>query len=331
LYHAHGSAKGRLSKDVLLEFLDMVRTLRVIFLNERGLRAGWRLAIFIGMVSVLASAAHFIVKQAGQGNSSPAMPSGFSAPVLTTVGEVVLFLVLLFLCWIMSRIERQNVGAYGLPLRRAAWSRFWTGYLLWGFLPLSILLLIMRGLHVFYFGSIARPGANIFIWGLLWGLAFLMVGFFEEFFFRGYPLHTLAEGIGFWPAAIIMALIFARAHMGNGGETRIGVIATGFFALFAAATLRRTGDLWLAAGAHSGWDWSQSFLYGVPDSGLQTPGHLLNPHISTTAPAWLTGGTVGPEGSVLTLILWALMFCGFLWLYRRRSTPILTVAGLPQT
>jgi hypothetical protein len=309
----------------------MERALRLIFFNERGLRAGWRLTIFVAMIWALVASAQLIIKQAGRGSSPPAMPSGYSAPVLTTVSELLLFLVLLFLCWIMSRIERQNVGAYGLPLRRAAWSRFWTGYLLWGFLPLSILLLVMRGLHVFYFGSITRPGASILVWGLLWASSFLMVGFFEEFFFRGYPLRTLADGIGFWPAAIIMALVFARAHMGNGGETRVGVIATGLFALFAAATLRRTGDLWLAVGAHAGWDWSQSFFYGVPDSGLQTPGHLLNPHISTTAPAWLTGGTVGPEGSVLTLILWGLMFFGFLWFYRHRSMSVLVVTPLPES
>jgi hypothetical protein len=106
--------------------------------------------------------------------------------------------------------------------------------------------------------------------------------------------------------------------MGNAGESRIGVIATGVFALFASVTLWRTGDLWLAVGAHAGWDWGQSFFYGVPDSGLIVPGHLFNPTLSKTAPAWLSGGTVGPEGSVLTLALWVLMFAGFLLFYPKR-------------
>jgi hypothetical protein len=42
---------------------------------------------------------------------------------------------------------------------------------------------------------------------------------------------------------------------------------------------------------------------------------LLNPRIAD-APAWLTGGTVGPEGSILTLILWALLTLAFLALYK---------------
>jgi hypothetical protein len=62
----------------------------------------------------------------------------------------------------------------------------------------------------------------------------------------------------------------------------------------------------------------------VNDSGFQAPGHLLNPHIGAGAD-WLTGGTVGPEGSVVTLILWALMAVIFLVVYRKRSEPALLI------
>jgi membrane protease YdiL (CAAX protease family) len=286
-----------------------------IFYNDRGLRAGWRLLIFVAMLALLAFFTQEIVRRLGPG-AGPRMPTGYLVPVIFSFSELIPFLVVLFLCWIMSRIEGRKVGAYGLPLRRTAFSRFWTGYVFWGFLPLSILLLIMRGLSVFYFGNLALHGGQILIWAVLWGLMFLMVGLFEEFLFRGYALHTLAEGIGFWPAAIIITAVFARAHMGNSGETHVGVIATGFFALFAAATLWRTGNLWLAVGAHAGWDWGQTFFYGVNDSGLHAPGHLFNSH--PAGPDWLSGGSVGPEGSALTLILWGLMMVVFLLLYRKK-------------
>ena len=221
------------------------------------------------------------------------------------------------------------MGVYGLPLQRSALSAFVRGYFLWGFLPLSFVLLLLRAIHVFYFGDISALSAKIFGWGFLWFIVFLFVGFFEEYSFRGYFLYTLADGIGFWPAAMIQAMLFARVHMGNSGETRIGIIATAFFAVFAAATLWRTGNLWLAVGAHAGWDWGQSFFFGVNDSGFQAPGHLFNPHVSH-GPDWLTGGSVGPEGSVVTLILWALMAVVFLWLYRKRSEPALVITEAPK-
>jgi membrane protease YdiL (CAAX protease family) len=298
--------------------------LNFIFYNDRGLRAGWRLLIYFGMIFFLVLGAQLLVKRLGSGRSKGAPSSEFAHAIMQAIGELALFLVLLFLAWIMSKIERRNVGVYGLPLQASAISRFVHGYFLWGFLPLALLLLVLRGLHVFYFGTISPLSAQILGWGALWFFVFLLVGFFEEFSFRGYFLYTLADGIGFWPAAIIQAILFARVHMGNGGETRIGIIATGVFALFATATLWRTGNLWLAVGAHAGWDWGQSFFFGVNDSGFQAPGHLFNPHL-VQGPDWLTGGSVGPEGSVLTLIFWVLMTVFFLWLYRKRREPALVI------
>jgi uncharacterized protein len=298
--------------------------LSYIFYNDRGLRAGWRLLIYFGMIFVLVLGVQLLAKRLSSGHAKGAPSSDFARASLQAIVELVLFLVLLFLAWVMSKIERRSAGAYGLPWQRSAFSGFIRGYFLWGFLPLALLLFILRGFHVFYFGNLSPLHSHILGWGVLWFLFFLLVGLFEEYSLRGYLLYTLADGIGFWPAAIIQAVLFARGHMGNGGETRVGIIATGIFALFAAVTLWRTGNLWLAVGAHAGWDWGQSFFFGVNDSGLQVPGHLLNPHLAQ-GPDWLTGGSVGPEGSVLTLILWVLMTVLFLWLYRRRRELALVI------
>jgi membrane protease YdiL (CAAX protease family) len=297
--------------------------LRLVFYNDRGLRAGWRLLIYFGMIAVLIFGARLVAK------SLRGAPKGASVPdyvqaIFQAVGELILFLVLLFLAWIMSRIERRKVGAYGLPLQWSALSALVRGYFLWGFLPLAFLLLVLRAAHAFYFGTVTALNARILGWGLLWFAVFLLVGLFEEYMLRGYFFYTLADGIGFWPAAVIQAILFAGIHMGNGGETKIGIVAAGFFALFAAATLWRTGNLWLAVGAHAGWDWGQSYFFGVNDSGFQAPGHLLNPHVGQ-APDWLTGGTVGPEGSVVTLILWAILAIAFVKLYSKRNEPVLLI------
>ncbi|HZU33618.1 MAG TPA: CPBP family intramembrane glutamic endopeptidase [Candidatus Angelobacter sp.] len=298
------------------------RPLNFIFRNERGLRAGWRALIFLLIVYGI-PALLVITAMKLAGPQPKFNPPSILKPAPQLLQGVLVFLWILFGTWIMSRIERRPMGTYGLPLVRAGVARFFTGYFFWGFLPLTLELLLMRALGLFYFGPIVLHGPQIISWALIWAAVFLLVGLVEEFSIRGYILYTLSDGIGFWPSAIILAVGFARAHMGNPGETRVGIIATGFFALFAAATLRRTGNLWLAVGAHAGWDWGQSFFYGVSDSGLQAQGHLLEPH--SQGPAWLTGGTVGPEGSVFTLILWALMMIGFLMFYRKKQQPALVI------
>ncbi|HXI20685.1 MAG TPA: CPBP family intramembrane glutamic endopeptidase, partial [Gemmatimonadales bacterium] len=141
------------------------------------------------------------------------------------------------------------------------------------------------------------PPAVALASGLEWGLVFLLVALFEELLLRGYLQATLTRSIGFWPAAGLLSVLFALAHARNSGETLAGLIAVGAFGLFFCYTLRVTGNLWLAIGFHAAWDWAQSYLYGVADSGVHVAGHLFN--ASTTGRAWLSGGTVGPEGSIL--------------------------------
>jgi membrane protease YdiL (CAAX protease family) len=292
---------------------------RFVFFNDRGLRAGWRIAIFGAILYAIYALGTFVVRRLGAGGRAGgpgATEPHYLLPIGLGIAELVAFLIILLVSWVMSRIERRRVGEYGLPLTRSAWSQLAIGYLLWGFLPLSLLLLIMRSLHVFYFGNLILRGSSILIWGLLWGFTFLMVGFFEEYTFRGYALYTLADGIGFWPAAIILAAVFGRVHMGNSGETHIGIIDVCLFAIFAAVTLRLTGNLWLAVGAHAGWDWGESFFYGVNDSGTTAPGHLFNSHVQ--GPDWLSGGSVGPEGSVLSSAFLILMTIAFFVIYRKR-------------
>jgi uncharacterized protein len=305
--------------DLLLEFFGMERALRLIFLNERGLRAGWRLVIFLVIFFCLSLPIAIPLQSVSRKQAA----SGALLPGLQIVGDGLTFLILLIACWIMSRIEKRPMGLYGLPLRKEpVLSRLIVGYVFWGFIPLSLCLFVLQLLHVFDFGNLAIHGAAIASWGAKWFIGFLLVGLAEEYLLRGYALYTLADGIGFWPATIVLAVLFGLGHAGNPGETRIGVLATVIFAIFASLTLRVTGNLWLAVGAHAGWDWGQSFFYGVSDSGLTAQGHLLNP--SFHGPVWLTGGSVGPEGSIVTLILWSLMMLIVYFVYRKpKKSPLL--------
>lgn len=298
---------------------------RFVFFNERGLRAGWRLAIFIAMLVAFTSLATLVLSHLiPRGKGGPPQGGGIQpGPQLIT--EFFSFLVILFFTWVMSRIEKRKIGVYGLRLQRPAFSSFIVGWVFWGFLPLTILLVVMRGLNVFYFGGLALHGAEILRFASLWGLVFLCVGLFEEYLLRGYVLYTLGDGIGFWPAAIVLAAGFGYLHASNPGETRIGLIDVCLFAMFAATTLRLTGNLWLAVGAHAGWDWGQSFFYGVNDSGATAVGHLLNSHAQGAD--WLSGGSVGPEGSVLSSLLLVLMTIAFVAVYgkRRERTTVVSV------
>ena len=54
---------------------------------------------------------------------------------------------------------------------------------------------------------------------------------------------------------------------------------------------------------------------------MQAQGALLHPSIPTNRPGWLTGGTVGPEGSVFSCIVEILLIVLIMWRFRQNRYP----------
>jgi CAAX protease family protein len=270
-----------------------------VFMGRNGLRPIWRLVLYLLMYRALRfclfvllayslSDALFLWRQ--------------------TAAELGLAIIALAPALLMSPIEGRAFTCYGLPPGKAFGKLFWVGAL-WGIMSLTLLLLALRGAHAFYFGTVVLHGARALKFALFWAVFFLIVAFYEEFFTRGYTQFTLTETVGFWPAAILLSLGFGALHLENPGESWVGILGAMVIGFFFCLTLRRTGSLWFAVGFHAAWDWGESYFYSVPDSGGIAPGHLL--HSSLQGPRWLTGGSVGPEGSVFLFVLLALLWIVF--------------------
>lgn len=138
-----------------------------------------------------------------------------------------------------------------------------------------------------------------------------------------------AQGAGFWYAAWVGSMFFGYGHTGNGGENWIGIFAAGAIGFVFCVSVRVTGSAWWAIGCHAAWDWAETYFYGTADSGMVAKGHLLS--TSPAGPAFWSGGTDGPEGSVLVLGVIVLLLVAVLLLYRRRDgAPALTAEELQQ-
>jgi uncharacterized protein len=274
-----------------------------IFVGQDGLRPGWRIFLYLGMGIVL-----FLILA-----SFTSVISAHGAGRLWRymLIEAALAVSCLAPAYVMAAIEKRRFPIYGFARGRGV-SRWFGLGVLWGILALSALMLLLRLVGVFSYGSLILNGLRIVRFALFWGIFFLLVGVFEEFTFRGYSQFTLAQGIGFWPAAGVLSCLFGAIHLwGNVGESMLGALCAALIGLFFCFTLRRTGSLWFALGMHASWDWGESYLYSVPDSGGTIAGHLLNS--SFHGSRWLTGGTVGPEGSVLVFVVIAASW----WLFDR--------------
>ena len=288
------------------------RIVSKIFLNPSGIRSGWRLLIFFVLFFLCARIILLVFPRFLR------LGAESLAPGPMFVREALSFLAALVAAAIMGIFERRSFSDYLLPWRSAFKSRFWWGAL-WGLLALSAVVVAIRFDHGFVFGHLALVGIRIPYEAFGWALVFIMVGLSEEFTFRGYPLFTLTTGIGFWPAAIVLSGAFGAVHLANPGEDWAGALSAGLIGIFFCFTVRRTGSLWFAVGLHAMWDYTETFLYSVPNSGLVAKGHLLSS--SFHGPHWLTGGSVGPEGSIFACVLIGILFLVFHHFYPEARFP----------
>lgn len=283
-----------------------------IFLGPNGIRAGWRAALYVAIFIIIEFALQTLIAL----NPFAGVADLLRTPEVLLVRELVLIAGVLGAAQIMALLEGREIGAYGIPWRGGFSARFWQGAL-WGIVQLSAVMLLIAAWHGYSFGGLALGEGAAVDFALRWAAVFLAVGFAEEFLFRGYLLFTLTEGMGFWSAALLLSLIFGAVHLRNPGEGVVGALSVFAIGMFLCLTLRRTGDLWLAIGWHAAFDFGETYLYSVPNSGLVMPGHLFA--ASLHGPRWLTGGTVGPEGSVASFAVLAVAAVSFNLIYRPQN------------
>lgn len=294
-------------------------TLHKIFIGKDGLRAGWSLLIFFAILAVLIVAVNLIGHKLFPRNPKLANDASVITIKAGLIQESIPIVLVVFVTWIMSKIERRPNSVYGLGGSRKL-PHFFAG-LAWGVTCLSLLVLILWKTGLLVIDSRLIFGSDVLRYGIIWLLGFLLVGLMEEYLTRGYLQYTLTRGLagiyewifktphsgvlGFWTAAVIFSILFGMGHSNNPGESPIGLLAAGLAGLVFCLSLWRTGSLWWAIGFHCSWDWAQSFLYGVADSGLMVQHHLLATH--PVGKPILSGGATGPEGSIFILAILALV------------------------
>jgi membrane protease YdiL (CAAX protease family) len=290
-------------------------TLHKIFIGPDGLRAGWGLLIFIALFAAIIYCANFIGHKLYPPPPKIANASTDIAPLRGFISESIPFAIALLVTWIMSKIERRPNSVYGFGDCRKV-PHFFAG-LLWGIVCLTLLVLTLLKTGFLVIDARLLSGIDIFRWGAIWLIGFLLVGLLEEYLTRGYAQYTLTRGLaglyqrafktrhsvtlGFWSAAVIFSILFGLGHTNNPGESPIGLLSVGLGGMVFCFSLWRTGSLWWAIGFHTSWDWAQSFLYGVADSGLMIQHRLFVTH--PVGKPILSGGTTGPEGSIVIVAI----------------------------
>ena len=155
----------------------------------------------------------------------------------------------------------------------------------------TLLLLWLPG----YVRVAAAPGAKVVIAALAVDITGAVV---EELLFRAILFRIAEEAVGTWLALAVTVVVFGGLHADASIASMVTVGLAG--GLLPSAAYARTRRVWLPIGIHTGWDLVQSIIFGVAIAGHRLPGMVRAP---INGPPLLTGGSMGPEGSIVALAI----------------------------
>lgn len=154
----------------------------------------------------------------------------------------------------------------------------------------------VRALGALDFTGIGHPLAA------LWGVLAMAIasGIYEELIFRGLIFRHLEAMLGSWAALALTATFFGMAHLANPGANWFAAFAIAVEAgILLGAAYMYTRRLWLAAGLHAAWNFTQGWVFSAPVSGGKAADGLVL--TSRHGSNLVTGGAFGLEASVVAL------------------------------
>ncbi len=286
--------------------------LAAVFLSpdERRLRAGWRLLLQTLLFMLLAALVVPLVALTG-GNA--AFFSGRYALLWQQLADLLALTLSVYLArrW----LDRRSFRSLGLSVDAAAGRDLLAGVLIAGVMMgfIFVLHLLFGWIQGAAYAWETQPSGAVLGQMGFWLLVFLLVGWKEELWMRGYWLQNLADGINVPWAVFLSSAIFGLLHLGNPNATwvsALGILVAGVFLALPWVWTRR---LWLSIGLHLGWNFSEGVVFGFPVSGIDTF-RLITPSIR--GPVLWTGGAFGPEAG-LVLLPAILLGIALVWGYVR--------------
>jgi membrane protease YdiL (CAAX protease family) len=150
-----------------------------------------------------------------------------------------------------------------------------------------------------------------------WVAFFLLVSVLEEILSRGFMFRWVERRSGSVLALVVSSLVFGLLHAGNPNATLVAGLAIAVEAgLLLAAAYMLTRTLWFPIGIHWSWNLFEGPVFSTPVSGNPSAGILRS---VTRGPEVWTGGSFGPEGGLVAVIIGTTVGALLLWAAVRRG------------
>lgn len=282
-----------------------------IFINKnKQLRSGWKIAItLIGAIIVTAiiqlgfvaiAMILWLVKGQTLTQAVSGLPSLFMSDI-NLYFQPIGFVIAVMLFW--KIFERKPLNVMGFPKIQNHWKDFIFGLLL-GIVSITAVFVILLNLGMIQVNE-NLDSPNLIISVIKGLILFIIVGFSEELFSRGYNMSVLKQTGNKWVVLLVPSGIFALLHGLNDNVTFLGLLNIFLIALLFGYMFNKTEHIWIPIGYHITWNFFQGNILGFPVSGLELKGlykiSLIDDNI------W-NGGKFGAEGGLVTTLIIILGF-----------------------
>ena len=120
----------------------------------------------------------------------------------------------------------------------------------------------------------------------------------EEILCRCYLYQKLRRRYRHPAVAIIgSSLLFMALHLGNPGVTRLGLIQVFAIGVLCSVIVYYYDSLWTAIWIHAAWNFSQSIVFGLPNSGIVSKYSVFRLEAATARDGFFYNTSFGVEGS----------------------------------
>ncbi|MGO6565224.1 CPBP family intramembrane glutamic endopeptidase [Streptococcus pneumoniae] len=217
-----------------------------------------------------------------------------------------LILGLLAFGFILNTVFRWTRKVEKRPIRTLGFYREnFLSNLLKGFsLGLALFLLTLLGLVAL--GQYRLDSIHLDTYSLAFTLFtipfWILQGTAEELVTRAWLIPQLAKRTNLKVAIIISSSLFTLLHLGNPGITFLSAIDLFLFGVAMSLYLLKTDTIWGIGGIHGAWNFAQGNLFGVLVS-VQSSGTSIMKFTPQGNQDWLSGGSFGIEGSIVSSII----------------------------
>jgi membrane protease YdiL (CAAX protease family) len=256
------------------------------------LRSGWKFAIYVVFFLILLLVTGIVLAMVAGGVED-------QLGVLA-LNQIPLLLAATLAMWLTVRlVDHRPLRTFGIGFLPR-----WRNDLLIGVgIAAGMLGVLIAGCYAFGYVSMHWAGGQVSPGTLLATFCILLVAAAnEELIFRGFPLQVLIEGIGKWPAVVVMSALFGALHLNNPNATLLGTANTIVAGILLSLAYIRTRSLWMPYGIHIGWNLGLGFVFGFPLSGVDLASLWTT---GTAGSETILGGGYGPEGGLLGTFLFA--------------------------